>query len=260
MRFLDSHCHLTAATFDGDLAGILERAREASVERIVTIASSTEDSLRALDLARRHEVMWCTSGVHPHDVGSGAELSDMTVLRETAGHPRCVAIGETGLDYFYENAPRRAQRSSFEEHVELAEEMNLPLVVHSRGAEGDVAEVVRECAGRVRGVLHCFGGPGELLDEALAAGWYVSFTGIASFPRFDEEVVRAVPEDRYMIETDSPYLAPVPKRGRRNEPSFVVHVAGAVARIRGETVEKVARDSWANGARFFGLPEASGET
>lgn len=259
MRFLDSHCHLTAAAFESDLAGTLERARGASVERIVTIASNTGDSRRALELARSHEALWCTAGVHPHDVGSGMNGVDMAALRETAVHPRCVAVGETGLDFFYDNAPRDAQRASFGRHVELAGELGLPLVVHSRGAEGDVAGVVRECAGRVKGVLHCFGGPRELLDEAMDAGWYVSFTGIASFPRFDEEVVRAVPRDRYMIETDAPYLAPVPKRGRRNEPSFVVHVAAAVARIRGEPVERVARDSWANGERFFGLPGADGE-
>ena len=257
MRFLDSHCHLTAAAFEEDLAGIVERARGASVRRMVTIGSNARDSLGALELARRHDGIWCTAGVHPHDVGTGVDAAGIAVLRETAEHARCVAIGETGLDYHYQNAPREAQRSSFERHVELAEEMGLPLVVHSRGAEDDVAGVVRECAGRVRGVLHCFGGPARLLDEALAAGWFVSFTGIASFPRFDEAVVRAVPADRYMIETDSPYLAPVPKRGRRNEPSFVVHVAAAVARIRGETLEQVARDSWANGERFFGLAEGS---
>ena len=259
MRFLDSHCHLTAAAFESDLAGTLARARDASVERIVTIASNTGDSRRALELARSHEALWCTAGVHPHDAGSGANGAEMAALRATASHPRCVAVGETGLDYFHDNAPRTAQRVSFERHVELAGELDMPLVVHSRGAERDVAGVVRECAGRVGGVLHCFGGPRELLDEAMDAGWYVSFTGIASFPRFDEEVVRAVPRDRYMIETDAPYLAPVPKRGRRNEPSFVVHVAEAVARIRGEPVEQVARDSWINGARFFGLPGADGE-
>lgn len=259
MRLLDSHCHLTSAAFEADLAGILERASRASVRRMVTIASNAGDSLKALELARRHDAVWCTAGVHPHDAGAGVDGAAMATVREAAGHARCVAIGETGLDYYYENASGSAQRSSFERHVELAEETELPLVVHSRGAEDDVAEVVRQCAGRVRGVLHCFCGPADLLNEALAAGWYVSFTGIASFPRFDEEVVRAVPRDRYMIETDAPYLAPVPKRGRRNEPSYVVHVAGALARIRGEAVEEVARDSWANGARFFDLPEAGAE-
>ena len=259
MRFLDSHCHLTSAAFEADLADILERARGASVQRMITIASSAGDSEKALGLARRHDALWCTAGIHPHEAGSGVDVAAMATLRETAGHPRCVAIGETGLDYFHENAPRGAQRTSFERHVELAEETGLPLVVHSRGAEDDVAGVVRRCAGRVRGVLHCFCGPGELLAEAMAAGWYVSFTGIASFPRFEEELVRAVPRDRYMIETDAPYLAPVPRRGRRNEPAFVVHVARALARMRGETVEEVARDSWANGARFFGLPEAGAE-
>ena len=258
MRLLDSHCHLTDEAFEQDLADVLERAGEASAQRMVTIASDGDDCLRALDLARRHDAIWSTAGVHPHQVNAGSAGNEMAVVRETAGHPRCVAIGETGLDYHYENAPRAAQRVSFERHVELAEELDLPLVVHSRKAECDVAAVVRECAGRVRGVLHCFSGPGKLLEEVLAAGWCVSFTGVVTFPRYDAELVRLVPADRYMIETDSPYLAPVPKRGRRNEPAFVAHVAGAVAGIRGETPERVAQDTWANATRFFRLPEASG--
>ncbi len=260
MRFFDSHCHLTAEAYREDLEETLQRARAASVEGVVAVASTHEDSRDALDLACRHEaMMWSTAGLHPHHVTGDPGGGAMPVVRETAAHPRCVAIGETGLDYHYDFAPRAAQRASFERHAELAGEMDLPLVVHSREAADDTAAMVRECAGRVRGVLHCFPGPGELLEEALAAGWFVSFTGIVTFRGYDLELVRMVPPDRYMIETDGPYLAPVPKRGRRNEPAYVAHVAGAVARLRGEPVEKVAADTWANAARFFGLPEANGE-
>lgn len=258
MRFADSHCHLTDPAFHPDRDAVLERARAASVVRIVSIASNQEDSLAALALACRHDDVWCSAGIHPHSVGSWPTPEKGTI-RDAASHRRCVAIGETGLDYYYENAPREAQRQSFSRHVRLAEELGLPLVVHSREAANDTAAVLRECAGLVTGVLHCFAGPAWLLELAIDVGWFVSFTGIASFRSFDSALARMVPSDRYMIETDSPYLAPVPKRGRRNEPALVVHVAEALARLRRETLEKVAGDSWANTEHFFGLAGDSPE-
>ncbi len=260
MRFFDSHCHLTDAAYRDDLGETLERARAAAVEGVIAVASTHADSVDALRLACSHEAtMWSTAGLHPHHVTADPDRGEMAAVRKAATHPRCVAIGETGLDYHYDFAPRAAQRASFARHAELAGEMDLPLVVHSREAAADTAALVRECAGRVRGVLHCFPGPGELLDEALAAGWFVSFTGIVTFRGYDAGLVRAAPSERYMVETDGPYLAPVPMRGRRNEPAFVTHVAAAVADLRGEPVEKVAADTWANAVRFFGLAEANGE-
>ena len=253
MRFADSHCHLTDRAFRGDRAAVLARAREAGVRRIVTIASDAADSRAALALARAHDQVWCTAGIHPHSVDGSPDGADPATVRDLAAHPRCAAIGETGLDYYYDNAPRDAQRRSFARHIELASELDLPVVVHSREAGADTMAVIRESAGRVTGVLHCFTGPAELLASALDAGWYVSFTGIATFGSFDAALARDVPRHRYMIETDAPYLAPVPKRGRRNEPAFVPHVAAALARIRGEALERVAADSWANTARFYGL-------
>ncbi len=252
MRFADSHCHLTDRAFRGDRAAVLARAQEAGVRSIVTIASDAGDSRVALALARAHDQVWCTAGIHPHSV-NGPANDDLGAVRDIAAHPRCAAIGETGLDYFYDNAPRAAQRRSFARHVELAAELGLPVVVHSREAVADTAAVIRESDGRVTGVLHCFTGPADLLELAMDAGWYVSFTGIATFRSFDAALARDVPRDRYMIETDAPYLAPVPKRGRRNEPSFVPHVAAALARIRGEALEQVAADSWANTGCFYGL-------
>lgn len=252
MRFADSHCHLTDRAFRGDRAAVLARAGEAGVRRIVTIASDAGDSRVAQALASAHDGVWCTAGIHPHSV-NGAASDDLGAVRDLAAHRRCAAIGETGLDYYYDNAPRDAQRASFGRHVELAAELDLPVVVHSREAVADTAAVIRESAGRVTGVLHCFTGPADLLELAVDAGWYVSFTGIATFRSFDAALARDVPRDRYMIETDAPYLAPVPKRGRRNEPAFVPHVAAALARIRGEALEQVAADSWSNTARFYGL-------
>lgn len=253
VRFADSHCHLTDRAFGADRAAVLARAREAGVRRIVTIASDAGDSRAALELARANDGVWCTAGIHPHAVEDAGASATLDPLRDVAAHPRCVAIGETGLDYFYDNAPRAAQRRSFSRHVKLAGELGLPVVVHSREAEADTVAVIRECAGTVTGVLHCFTGSRDLLAEAMAAGWFVSFTGIATFKSFNAALARLVPADRYMIETDSPYLAPVPKRGRRNEPAFVAHVAAALARLREEAPERVAEDTWANTAAFFGL-------
>lgn len=253
MTLADSHCHLTDRAFSADRAAVLERARGAGVRRIVSIASDASDARAALDLARGGPGVWCTAGVHPHAVGGPAGDTDPGAVRDLAGHPLCAAIGETGLDYRYDNAPRAAQRRSFARHVELAAELDLPLVVHSREAEADTAAVIRECGGRPRGVLHCFTGPAELLALAVDAGWFVSFTGIATFRSFDAALARQVPRDRYMIETDAPHLAPVPRRGRRNEPAFVRHIAAALARIRCETVERVAADSWTNAGRFYGI-------
>ncbi len=220
---------------------------------MVTIASDAADARAALELARAHDGIWSTAGIHPHAVNGSTAGGDFGALRDLAGHPLCAAIGETGLDYHYDNAPRDAQRRSFARHAELAAELRLPVVVHSREAAADTAAVIRESAGRVTGVLHCFTGPGELLAAAIDAGWFVSFTGIATFRSFDTTLARDVPRDRYMIETDAPYLAPVPRRGRRNEPAFVPHVAAALARIRGESLERVAADTWANTERFYGL-------
>ena len=255
MKFADSHCHLTDRAFSADRAAVLQDAREAGVSRIVTIASDDDDSLAALELACEDRALWCSAGIHPHSVDGPSGRTGLAVVRDVASHRRCVAIGETGLDYFHDNAPREAQRRSFEQHVRLAAEVGLPLVVHSRDAEADTRAVIVESMGQVTGVLHCFTGSRDLMTAALDAGWFVSFTGIVTFKHFDTELVREVPARRYMIETDAPYLAPVPKRGRRNEPAYVVHVARAVARIRGESLEQVAEDTWANTARFFGLPE-----
>lgn len=258
MRFADSHCHLTDDAFAPDVDEVLHRARAAGVARVVAVASDAEDSRAALRAAEAREGVWCSAGVHPHAV-SGLDAGALEIVREVGGRSACVAVGETGLDYHYDNAPREKQRRSFAAHAGLAAELRLPLVVHSRSAEADTAALVRETSGEVRGVVHCFTGPAELMDAALDAGWMVSFTGIAAFKGFDAGLVRRAPPDRYMIETDAPYLALPPRRGRRNEPALVRHVAEAVARLRREPLEQVARETWDNAARFFGLDCPPGE-
>ncbi len=252
MRFTDSHCHLTDDAFHGDRPGVLERARRAGVSRIVTVASDPSDAQVARKLAQTHDPVWYSAGIHPHVVG-GSPSGGLSQVRDAADHPRCVAIGETGLDYHYDSAPRASQRRSFLDHAKLAADLELPLIVHSRNAVADTAAVIREVggAGQVLGVLHCFTGPRDLLALALEAGWYVSFTGIVTFRGFDVELLDAVSSGRYMVETDSPYLAPVPRRGRRNEPAFLVHVAQAIARIRNQPLARVAADTWDNATRFF---------
>ena len=254
MRLADSHCHLTDRSFRDDLPEVLGRARGAGVGPIVTISTDAADAEAARRLAEEHDDIWCTSGIHPHEADRAA--ADFAAIRELAIHSKCVAIGETGLDYHYENAPREAQRRSLSRHIELAAQLELPLIVHSRSAVADTEAVLGECAGRVVGVLHCFTGPRGLLEAALEAGWFVSFTGIATFPSFDSELAGSVPAHRYMIETDAPYLAPVPARGRRNEPSLLRHVAAALAVHRGESAANVAAAAWTNTERFYGMDGA----
>ena len=252
--FTDSHCHLTDSIFAEDLPEVLGRARSASVTRMVSIASDPEDGACALELARRHTEVWCTAGVHPHAV-SQVTRDALTRVRALAAEAECVAIGETGLDYFYDHAPREDQRKSFAAHLQLAAELDLPVVVHSRDAEDDMSAIMADAGKSVTGVLHCFGGSRDLLDLAMSVGWFVSFTGTCTYKRFDRDLIREVPADRYMIETDAPYLAPVPNRGKRNEPSFVPLVAATVAEIRGEDLAGVAAASWSNATAFYGLDE-----
>ncbi len=250
----DSHCHLTAPQFDTDRDAVLERATAAGVVRMVTVASDTVDSRAVTELIRFRDNLWGAVGVHPHEAGEAqaADIAEIGAL--AASEDRVVAVGETGLDFYYDNAPRSQQIDIFERQVEIAESLGLPLVVHSRDADDETAAILRSLAPGVSGVLHCFTGGTPLLEAALQADWYVSFSGIVSFRKFDAvEQMRMVPRDRILMETDSPYLAPVPMRGKRNEPAFVTHVCQALSQHLGETPEKVARVTGENTERLFDL-------
>lgn len=251
----DSHCHLTDERFVGDVDGAVERARSAGVTGIVTIGVGVEDAEAALAIAGRHEGVWATAGIHPHDAAS-ADDAVLERIRKLAGRSKCVAIGEIGLDYHYDNSPRDIQRTVFRRQVELAAELGRPVCIHSREAEEDTAAVIREAASAgVTGVLHCFSSGPALLDAGLEAGWYVSFAGVVTFRKFDgHALVRAVPSDRLLAETDAPYLAPVPHRGKRNEPSFVPFVVETLAGIRGQPLATIAGITDANARRFYRLP------
>jgi TatD DNase family protein len=274
---LDTHCHLTDAKYRDDLPGVLERAGDAGVLGIVAIASNLEDveHVRALvDASRMHVAadtvegvgrgaaalprLWGTAGVHPHEAAKAPpDLKDR--LRDLLPHPGIVAIGECGLDFYYELSPRDVQRRVFGEQIEVAGELNLPLVVHCRDAEVEMTELVRK-AGKagVEGVLHCFPGDPDLLAAAVESGWLVSFTGLVTFKSFSgTEAVRNIPAGRYMLETDGPYMAPVPHRGKRNEPSFIPQIRDRVSGIRGESPEVVERDTGDAARRFFRLADTS---
>jgi len=251
----DSHCHLTDAAFRDDREAVLLRAREAGVTRLVTIASDVADARAALALARAHEGVWCTAGVHPHEAGA-ADPDALERVRELAAEPEVVALGETGLDYHYDHSPRDVQRRLFDAHLALGAETGLPVVVHAREADADVAAALRGAPPGVRGVLHCFTGGEAAFAEAMARRWWVSFSGIATFRSFSVVgLLREVPADRLMVETDAPYLAPVPHRGRRNEPAYVREVVEGVAAHLGETPGSVAARTTANALRFYGLIE-----
>jgi TatD DNase family protein len=256
VKLFDSHLHLTDPAFAEDRDAVLLRARKAGVSSMVTVASNAEDARAAAALARVTDGVWATAGLHPHEARDWNH-GVMTELRELVDRPEVVALGETGLDFFYDNSPRREQAESFEAHLELAVETDLPVVVHSREADDETASFIRRFAGRARGVLHCFAGGPALLTAGLDAGWHISFSGLVTFRSFGgAELARRVPRERLLIETDSPYLAPAPRRGRRNEPALVAHVCRALAALRGEAAEDVARTTFANACSFYGVEES----
>ncbi len=252
--FFDSHCHLTDPAFAADREDVIARAVAAGVTGMVTICSEPQDLDAILELTRAHAGIWGTAGIHPHEARHGSPAALQRVREALSGEPRIRAVGECGLDFHYDHSPRDTQRSVFRAQLDLAAELGRPVVVHSREADADTSHMIREYKGRVTGVLHCFTGGSELLEVGLDAGWYVSFSGMVTFPRFDaHELLRTVPADRLLIETDSPYLAPIPHRGKRNEPSFVVRVAEAVAQLRGEPLEAVAAACADNARAFYGV-------
>jgi TatD DNase family protein len=252
---LDSHCHLTDQQFATDLDAVLGRAVDAGVTRAVTICSDADDAEAVIELTRRHPGLWCTAGIHPH-AAAKAGPADLDRIADLLEASAVVAVGETGLDYYYDNAPRALQRRLLMQHVQLAADLALPLVVHSREADQDTISMIRSVEGEVLGVLHCFAGSAELLEAGIEAGWMVSFSGLITFKNYEgQELLRAVPPEQLLIETDSPYLAPVPYRGKRNEPAFVRGVAAAVARIRALDLDELARVTLANALRFYGIPQ-----
>ena len=255
MAFIDSHAHLADSAFDGDRADVIARARAVGASDIVCIGESVAAAERAREIAVVNRgFVHFTAGVHPHDATSFVASRDLVSLGALCD-AGAVAIGECGLDYHYDNSPREVQRAAFAAQLVLAADRGLPVVVHTRDAEADThAMVVEAGAAGVRGVLHCFTGTELLAAAAIEAGWYVSFSGIVTFKRWTgDAVIRLVPDDRLLVESDAPYLAPVPFRGTRNEPAHVPLTAARVAAARGRSAESIAELTATNARRLFGL-------
>jgi TatD DNase family protein len=259
--YIDSHAHLADPAFDSDRSAVIERARESGAEAIVCIGSGSGAgdifgaAVASARVAEAHPgFVWHTAGVHPHDAIGFDPLADMTMFRDLVAD-RAVAIGECGLDYHYDNSPRLEQRRAFAEQLALAAETGKPVVVHTRDAEDDTRAMITEgAAAGVRGVLHCYTGSHELAQAAIESGWYISFSGIVTFRKWtDDDLLRLVPHDRVLAESDSPYLAPVPNRGKRNEPSWVIHTVEKLALARGVSAEEMGRVVGNNARALFSL-------
>jgi TatD DNase family protein len=251
---IDSHCHLDFESLSADLEGVFARAEAAGVTGMVTISTRVDNFSTYAALAEKYPNVWCSVGTHPHNADQELHIQTEDLVRLSA-HPRCIAIGEAGLDYFYDNAPREAQETGLRRHIAAARLTGLPLVIHSRQADDDMAAILEEESGQgaFPFVLHCFTASRNLAERALALGGYISFSGIITFRNAKEiqEVAQIVPADRYLVETDAPYLAPIPHRGQPNEPSYVRHTAEKVAEIRGVSLEQVGRESTENFFRLF---------
>ena len=256
---VDSHCHLSFPDFADEMDGVMERATVSGVGSMLTICTRLDEFDSVVELADRYPNVHCSVGVHPHEAGDSGGLAAPTLI-EFARAPKVVGIGETGLDYHYEHSAREDQQASFRAHIAAARETGLPLIVHSRAADEDTAEILADemTAGPFPGLIHCFTGGPELAARALDLGLYISISGIVTFKSAGDlrAVAAEVPLDRLLVETDAPYLAPVPHRGKRNEPAFVADTAAFVAELRGTTVAALAEATTANFFRLFAKAEA----
>ncbi len=255
---IDSHCHLDFPELAGDEAGVLARARTAGVAGMLTIGTRLDQFDKVRAIAERHDNIWCSVGVHPHEAKEeGQRTPDRLV--EAARHPRVIGIGETGLDFYYEHSPRREQEESFRAHIAAARQTGLPLIVHTRDADRETGDILEEEHGKgaFPGLIHCFSSGAEVARRALALGLYISISGIVTFKAADSlcSTVRDIPLDRLLVETDAPYLAPVPKRGKTNEPAFVAHTAAKVAELKGVGLAELAAATTDNFFRLFAKAE-----
>lgn len=252
---IDSHCHLDYPDYDDEgLEVILKRAQEQGVERFLTISTNLTVFDKVLAVAKKFPNVYCTVGTHPHHAGEEPEMdfSKDDIVKLTH-HKEVVGIGETGLDYFYEHSPKEEQKQAMVKHIEAALETDLPLVVHTRDADADLIDILKNTnEGKLRGVIHCFSGDKDLAKAALDLGFYISVSGIITFKKADElrEAVKYVPMDKLMVETDCPFLAPVPYRGKRNEPAYVTHTAMTLSELKEITIDEVSDITTQN---FFDL-------
>jgi TatD DNase family protein len=252
---IDSHAHIQGPEYASDVEAVVKRAQLAGVEKIIVVGGAGELSSNeaAVALAESHPGLYATVGMHPHDA-KDVEEEEIEKLNQLTAKPKVVAVGETGLDFYYNHSPHEVQRKIFARFIQMACETGLPLVVHERDAFNDTAELLRnEGGGQVRGVVHCFTGDYQAAQKYLDLGFYLSFTGIITFKNAEplRDVVRAVPLEKMFVETDSPYLTPVPHRGKRNEPAYVHFIAETIAKVKGLSFEEVARVTTHNVRELF---------
>ncbi|OCP03938.1 MULTISPECIES: TatD family hydrolase [unclassified Ensifer] len=251
---IDTHCHLDFPDFEAERDAIVARARDAGVEQMITISTRVKRFETILAIAEAYPNVFCSVGTHPHNADEELDITTEDLVRLSA-HPKVVAIGEAGLDYFYDNAPRAAQAEGLRRHIAAARVTGLPLVIHSRSADEDMAAILTEETGKgaFPFLLHCFSSGADLARVGVALGGYVSFSGILTFPKSEElrEIAKTVPHDRMIVETDAPYLAPKPFRGKRNEPAYVAHTATVLAETIGVSTEEIATITTDNAFRIF---------
>lgn len=259
---VDSHCHLNFKDFEGDLDEVILRARQANVGMMQTICTKMHEFDTIHTIAKRYPNIYCSVGVHPHEADKH-EMVTVDQLVECTKHPKVIGLGETGLDFFYEHSPRKEQEESFRRHIEAARITGIPLIIHTRNAEEDTIRILRDEMGKgsFKGLIHCFTSTKYLADFVLEIGFFISISGIISFKKSNDlrAVVKTVPVERLLIETDAPYLAPVPHRGKRNEPSFVKETNKIVAELKNIDEESCARITTENFFRLFdkAKPEAA---
>jgi TatD DNase family protein len=251
---VDSHCHLDFPEFAPELDAVVARARAAGIGRMVTISTRVKKLPQVLAIAERFPDVFCSVGTHPHNAHEELDI-DAKALIALTRHPKIVALGEAGLDYHYDKSPRDAQAQGFRQHIAAARETGLPLVIHAREADADMARILTEETGKgaFPAVLHCFTAGRDLAMTAMELGLYIGFTGIITFKNGEDlrDIAKDLPADRILVETDAPYLAPLPYRGKRNEPSYVVETAKMLAQVRGVTAEEIALQTTENFFRLF---------
>jgi TatD DNase family protein len=250
-HLVDTHCHLDMREFDPDRDEVIRRARDAGFEALVTVGSDLHGTVKGMELSRQYDFVFASIGIHPHDA-KDFRKEILLRLKDWSTEKKVVAIGETGIDYHYDHSPREVQRKVFRKHLELAGESGLPVIIHSREAEDDTMEILRE-SGIVNGVLHCFSGDMEMAEEAMSMGLFISLAGPVTFKKSTQlkEIAGIIPDDYLLVETDAPYLTPEPFRGKRNEPAFMQHTVKLIAELRGVSYEDLARITTLNARRLF---------
>lgn len=255
IHFFDSHAHLDDERFSSDRDSLIAAMQAQGIDFFINVGESTKTSAASIELAKRYDFVYAAAGIHPHHADSVTE-DDFAVIKEYATKKEVIAVGEIGLDYFYDNSSRENQRIVFSKQLEIAKNVNLPVIIHNRDSEDDCLAILQEISPHnVKGVIHCFSGSLDFAISCMNLGFYISFAGQITFPKAGElrEVVKDIPLDRMLIETDSPYLAPQPKRGKRNQPSYVRYTAEKIAELKGVSLEEVAAATTKNTIELFAL-------